>query len=163
MLFRSKIVDILDEQNQIMSSQKHKHLGMMHMKIGIFTDGTNTVSFSGSINESATGWYHSIEEIKIFRDWEDGQKNYVYEDIKEFEKYWKNSGKRSITYDLPTALKNELLKITPTNLDDLTLSPYPRISAPKSEEKIQLRPHQINAIDSWKNKDRKSTRLNSSH
>jgi len=152
-LLEIKIVDVLDDHNQILSNQKQKHLGMMHMKIGIFTDGTNTVSFSGSINESATGWYHSIEEIKIFRDWEDGQKNYVYEDLKEFEKYWKNSGKRSITYDLPTAIKNELLKIAPKKLEDLNLSQTIQIPIQQPEEKIQLRPHQINAIDSWKNND----------
>lgn len=146
-----KIVDLLDDENQIISGESQSKIGMFHMKIGIFNDGKNLVSFSGSINESATGWLHSIEEIKIFKEWLPGQQEYVYEDLKEFEKFWENKSKKSITYDLPDAVKNELIKIAPKNLDDISIFyPNQKKSISKiSPEKIQLRPHQKAAIDAW--------------
>ena len=93
-----KIVDLLDNENQLVPRETQSKTGMFHMKIGIFNDGKDLVSFSGSINESATGWLHSIEEIKVFKEWLTGQQEYVYEDLKEFEKFWENKSKKS-TFD----------------------------------------------------------------
>ena len=146
-----KIVDLLDDENQIIPGESQSKTGMFHMKIGIFNDGKDLVSFSGSINESATGWLNSIEEIKIFKEWLPGQQEYVYEDLKEFEKFWDNKSKKSITYDLPNAVKNELIKIAPKNLDDISIS-YPNEKKPSPQpipQKVELRPHQKAAIDSW--------------
>lgn len=151
-LLEIKIVDLLTDENEITSGDIGSNLGMFHMKVGIFSDGKNMLSFSGSINESATGWLHSIEEIKIFKDWESGQERYVFEDIKEFEKFWNNQGHKSKTYDLPTAIKNQLIKIAPKNLDELNLNYHHEkpIALSKSVEKKQLRAHQIDALDAWK-------------
>lgn len=152
-LLEIKIVDLLDEENEISSYENQSKTGMFHMKVGLFNDGKNLISFSGSINESATGWLHSIEEIKVFKEWLSGQQEYVYEDLKEFEKFWNNQAKKSKTYDLPNAVKNELIKIAPKNLDELSIS-YPTQKPPvlqKEIEKISLRNHQKEAIDAWKN------------
>lgn len=146
-----KIVDLLDDENQIIPGESQSKTGIFHMKIGIFNDGKDLVSFSGSINESATGWLNSIEEIKIFKEWLPGQQEYVYEDLKEFEKFWDNKSKKSITYDLPNAVKNELIKIAPKNLDDISIFyPNQKKSFPQPTlEKVELRPHQKAAIQSW--------------
>ena len=51
---------------------------LFHQKIGIMRDGEgNRVSFSGSINETASGWLTNIEEFKVFRSWEPGQDSYL--------------------------------------------------------------------------------------
>jgi len=152
-LLEIKIVDILNQDNDIISGEHQKKLGMLHMKVGIFYDGKNMVSFSGSINESATGWLYSVEEIKVFKDWNEGQQDYVIEDLSQFEKYWNNRGKRSRTYDLPSAVKNELIKIAPQKLDELNMIPAmskPTITISNQIEKKQLREHQIEAINAWK-------------
>lgn len=152
-LLEIKIVDLLDEENKISSHENQSKTGMFHMKVGLFNDGKNLISFSGSINESATGWLHSIEEIKVFKEWLPGQQEYVYEDLKEFEKFWNNQAKKSKTYDLPNAVKNELIKIAPKNLDELSISyPLQKNSVVQNTiEKVQLRSHQKEAIDAWKN------------
>lgn len=43
--------------------------GIYHMKVGVLSDGKDEISFSGSVNESKTGWLHSIEEFKVFCSW----------------------------------------------------------------------------------------------
>ncbi|MGY5151898.1 MAG: DEAD/DEAH box helicase family protein [Candidatus Nitrosopumilus sp. bin_6a] len=152
-LLEIKIVDLVNEKDELDSENVPTKSGMFHMKVGIFDDGNNLVSFSGSINESATGWLYSIEEIKIFKEWLEGQQEYVYEDLKEFDKFWSNKAKKSQTYDIPTAIKNELIKIAPKNLDELNIN-YPSsktIISSKPVEKKELREHQKTALDAWKN------------
>ena len=144
-------IKIVDLQNQ--SSEKNDRYtpGMFHMKVGILNDGNNLISFSGSINESANGWMHSVEEIKVFKEWQKGQQEYVYEDVKEFDKFWNNQAKKSQTYDLPDAIKYELIKIAPESIDELKIvnSPTESIST-KTVEKKELFDHQKIALEAWK-------------
>lgn len=47
---------------------------IMHQKVGIFYDtDMHAVSFSGSNNESASGWLENVEEFKTFKEWLLGQ------------------------------------------------------------------------------------------
>ena len=42
--------------------------GLFHQKIGILKDDEgNIISFSGSNNETYSGWTSNIEEFKVFR------------------------------------------------------------------------------------------------
>ena len=150
-LLEIKIVDLINPPDLNGDGISSKS-GMFHMKVGIFDDGNNLLSFSGSINESATGWLHSIEEIKIFKEWLDGQQEYVYADLKEFDKFWNNQAKKSKTFDIPTAIKNQLIKIAPKNLDDLNIKYSDEKIIPTTPVvKVELREHQKMAIDAWKN------------
>ena len=151
-LLEIKIVNLINNEDNLIPENIINKSGMFHMKVGIFNDGNNLISFSGSINESATGWLHSIEEIKIFKEWLSGQQEYVYEDLKEFDKFWNNKATKSKTFDIPFAIKNELIKIAPKNLDELNISyaKKPNIST-KIVEKKELREHQKMALDAWKN------------
>ena len=66
--------------------------GIFHQKVGILSDSEgNIVSFSGSVNETASGWMGNIEEFKVFRNWEPGESGYVQTDIVKFEKFWSNT------------------------------------------------------------------------
>jgi len=144
-------IKIVDLQNQLSEKHDRDTPGMFHMKVGILNDGNNLISFSGSINESANGWMHSVEEIKVFKEWQKGQQEYVYEDLKEFDKFWNNQAKKSQTYDLPDAIKYELIKIAPENIDELKIinSPTESIST-KTVEKKKLFDHQKIALEAWK-------------
>ena len=117
--------------------------GIYHMKVGLLSDGTDVVSFSGSINESRMGWLHSIEEFKVFCSWMPGQETYIAKDKEKFEKYWTGSAKRAIVLDVPTAVKNKLISIAPSNIDELQLEKY------NKPEKKQLWKNQTEAIEAW--------------
>ena len=117
--------------------------GIYHMKVGILSDGVDETSFSGSINESKTGWLHSIEEFKVFCSWKVGQEKYLDSDREMFEKYWTASAKRAIVLDIPTAVKNKLVSMAPVNIDELNLPKYNKF------EKSKLWKNQTEAIEAW--------------
>jgi len=89
---------------------------ILHQKIGILYDSNfHGISFSGSNNESATGWLENIEEFKTFKSWKDGQKEYFMEDRDRFERLWNlENDKRTGMYvmDLPDAVKQHFLEIS---------------------------------------------------
>jgi len=117
--------------------------GIYHMKVGIFSDGSDFVSFSGSVNESKMGWLHSIEEFKVFCSWINGQETYLQRDMEKFEKYWSGSAKRAIVIDVPTAVRNRLVEMAPANVDELHLEKYIR------PVKAKLWKNQTEAIEAW--------------
>ena len=59
-----------------------------HEKIGILSDGENTIAFTGGVNESFRGWNKNGDSITIFCDWENGQDKFV----DDFKNDFKNSG-----------------------------------------------------------------------
>jgi len=118
--------------------------GIYHQKVGILSDGSNSVSFSGSVNESETGWLHSIEEFKVFRSWVEGEEAYLKSDIQKFEKYWSGSAKRAIVIDVPTAVRDKLIEMAPKNVDELRLEKHYR---PTTKRKLWS--NQAEAIQAW--------------
>jgi len=120
--------------------------GMFHQKVGILSDECNpqnTVSFSGSVNESEMGWRHSIEEFKVFRSWVESEDVYLKTDIEKFEKYWNGRAKRAIVVDIPTAVREKLIELAPETLDELHIERHYRPTRKK------LWPHQAEAIKAW--------------
>ena len=139
-----KIAVLLDEKGLPLDENR----GMFHQKVGIFTDiENNRISFSGSINESAYGWKFNIEEIKVFKEWEDQENAYFKEDIRNFNKYWNGNASRIVLYDVPKAFEKELIKIAPKNSSEINLESF----APEKGQikKIKLWDHQTKAIESW--------------
>ena len=63
-------IAVLKQGGKICTESEVKEHAIVHQKVGIMydTDG-NTISFSGSNNESATGWLENIEEFKVFKNW----------------------------------------------------------------------------------------------
>jgi hypothetical protein len=84
--------------------------GIFHPKVGIFRDEVeNWISFEGSINETAGGWTRNYERFKVHRSWDDGQLPYVEGDRKSFKRLWEDNHDYLDVYDLPEALKEELI------------------------------------------------------
>jgi hypothetical protein len=117
--------------------------GIYHMKVGLLSDGTDIVSFSGSINESKTGWLRSIEEFKVFCSWIPGQKTYIDLDMVKFKKYWNGATRRSVVLDVPTAVRNKLMSMAPASMDELNLEKY------NKSKKKKLWKNQTEAIEAW--------------
>ncbi len=94
------------ENNEIHES------ALFHQKIGILQDKQGfQLSFSGSINETASGWLNNIEEFKVFKSWESGQESYLEEDKLKFESFWNGKRPNVRVLDIPKAIKEKLISI----------------------------------------------------
>ncbi len=84
-----------------------------HPKVGIFTDTEgHQVAFSGSINESETGWEHNYEQFMVFCSWNEGRL-WVAEAVARFERLWEHRELDWISLPVPEAARQSLLRYTP--------------------------------------------------
>ena len=84
---------------------------LFHPKVGIVTDAEGLeISFSGSNNETVSGWADNQEEFKVFKSWENGQYTYYQNDRYDFEQYWRNNAEGVLCFDLPTAFRKHLIQ-----------------------------------------------------
>ena len=134
--------------------------GIFHEKIGIITDSfEDSVSFSGSNNETANGWINNIEEFKVFKDWEPVQATYCAIDKKKFETYWDGESNRFKVLTLDKAESEGLIRKTLE--PDITIEEIKKRIYEQENVKLygggnkprtrQLRPYQKDAIAHWKN------------
>ena len=85
---------------------------IFHEKTGIVEDKTgDRLAFNGSINETEFGWTRNWESFNAFTSWSDGPR--VDEEEASFAKLWADRARRAITLDVPTALREQLLKFLP--------------------------------------------------
>ena len=144
----------LDETNELSQS-------IMHQKVGVLYDENyNGISFSGSINESASGWLYNIEEFKVFRSWSEGQKEYFDNDRNRFERLWNGNNPFVIVKDLPQAVSEKLIKEGESfEISKLSIARYlakSRTQIPNipQKEKLKLFPYQEEAVKIWENNNR---------
>jgi SNF2 family DNA or RNA helicase len=84
-----------------------------HPKSGIFTDAEgDQVAFSGSVNESETGWKHNYEQFAVYTSWGEG-KSYLPLVIDRFEDLWSDREPDWIALPVPKAVEERLLKYRP--------------------------------------------------
>ncbi len=105
--------------------------GLFHMKFGVIEDRDgNTVSFSGSLNETSEGFEVNGEEFKVFRSWVPGESKYVEIDSSKFNSYWEGRIplQRAIISNLPTRamekIKAAAKKALHSSIVGRTLRPY---------------------------------------
>lgn len=96
---------------------------LFHEKTGILTDSEgNSISFSGSINESAQAWKHNQESFWVFKSW-DHTSEYLEKDRNDFERIWNGETTKIKVIDFTDAIKDSLLsympKYAPTNFDEI--------------------------------------------
>ncbi|MHA1764750.1 MAG: DEAD/DEAH box helicase family protein [Promethearchaeota archaeon] len=90
---------------------------ILHEKIGIFSDGKNYVTFSGSANMTYSGWLKNREEIKVFKSWDETRK-YAEFDKQKFNIYWENRDQLLKVFRFPIKFKNKIIKIHKINSID---------------------------------------------
>lgn len=146
-----KIAILQDEAGNPISYEQAEIMGIFHPKVGILRDSNgNTLSFSGSVNESALGWWSNIEEFKVFRSWELVEPEYIQTDIQKFSTFWNAEAKRARVVDLPEAVREQLIDIAPEDISQVDLHRhYGRIGQITSTRKVELFNHQKQAIDKW--------------
>lgn len=123
--------------------------GIFHSKNGLMWDKEdNCLSFTGSNNETASGWLNNIEKFKLFSSWE--EEKYVVPDIEEFNSLWNNEFDYLDVFEIPNAAKLGLIKLAPKNEEDLEeLLDVIRKNSSVNGDKRELYPHQIDAINAW--------------
>lgn len=137
-----------------------KNGGTYHPKTGIFTmDSGDVVSFSGSVNETGAGWARNVEEFKVFCYWKD--RDAVDHDVDTFQRFWECRHYGLDTYDLPTAVKQNILKARPESdveyrkiLDELRRKLYDkgRTTDGGKQDGFSLYDYQKDAIEAWRSR-----------
>jgi len=125
--------------------------GIYHPKTGVFFDEEgNYFSFSGSENESFKAMIFNVEEFKTFKSWEDWGSESASKDLKKFEKEWVGDRKSTTVVDLPTAIKDDLIKHVPHEKADLGLikKDYPSIYK-NIKNPLPSRDYQSKAVMNW--------------
>lgn len=134
---------------------KNSKTSLFHQKIGLMIDKENNmVSFSGSVNETAQAWLNNIEEFKTFKSWIEVQNDYLQDDLKKFAQYWNGDKEHAIVYNIPQALKDEIIKQKPKDINDLVIMQKYVKRRKNNEFTLSLFPHQLLAVDKWLSNDK---------
>ena len=89
--------------------------GIFHEKVGIVEDKAGyRIAWNGSLNETEAGWLRNAESFHVFTSW-GPEPSRVDEEETHFAKVWANVAPRIITVDVPSAVRDELLRFMPTN------------------------------------------------
>lgn len=87
--------------------------GIFHEKAGIVEDKTGRrLAWNGSLNETVYGWQENWESINVFRSWEADEQRVDAEDA-NFARIWSGTSPYLLTMDIPTALRDDLLRFMP--------------------------------------------------
>jgi hypothetical protein len=115
---------------------------IFHQKTAIFTDDRgDRVGFNGSVNETPAGWGYNWESLTLFRSW-DALRPALDELADNFEKLWMNRMRTAYVVDIPTAMKEQLLRYAPPdgNLPKRLREPLPQLSfAPEMQPSVGWR------------------------
>lgn len=150
-LLEMKIAYLLNDDDETTGA-------LFHQKVGILTDRAgNSLSFSGSINETATGWLKNAEEFKVFCEWKAGQEEFFSADKDKFESFWTNQRPYVKMLSPSAAFITEFEKLGEDfNADRLTLKRYLKErSIEEAKERIPLFPYQADAVETWVSHDRR--------
>ena len=99
-----------------MNFERISESGLFHIKVGVLEDDQgDIITFSGSVNETASAWVRNIEEFKVFKYWEPGKIGSAQIDINKFENYWTGSPSRVKITDLPIAVADKIVKRAPSD------------------------------------------------
>lgn len=147
-LLEIKIAILKKDSGEIPDFNQTLEIGMFHQKFGILEDqNQNEISFSGSINESISGWANNIEEFKVFKSWEESEYDYFKSDLNKFDMYWNNKMSNVEVINLPVAVKNKILESREEidSLENLSLARFCR-KKEKAKKDISLFSYQKEAL-----------------
>jgi len=150
-----RLAILLGDDNKPVTKDKLLSAGLFHQKIGILTDlEGNHISFSGSINETASAWTKNDEEFKVFKEWEESS-SYYYKDRERFNTLWEGKKRNVVIVDLPHAVKNELIEYSKDfDVDKISAKHYierkRKQTSPFELDGISLFYYQKEALANWK-------------
>lgn len=138
-----RIALVTNEDGDILPDQ------LFHQKVGVLRDADGeAVSFSGSINETASGWLYNSEEFKVFKSWDAGQRAFYESDVAKFEELWDNERSRVRTFEPKGALCDFL--VAQGEGFDIEYNSLDCDRAHVESDAISLFPYQREAMEKWK-------------
>lgn len=114
--------------------------GDFHDKFGVFYNGNDAISFSGSINDSIHG-FQNYESIKVFKTWA-GTQEYVDADAQRFNLLWNCKDSNLKIYTTPQAIKDKIFALRTSD------RPYHKVKKEKNKWE-----HQDKAVDCFVEKE----------
>lgn len=146
----------------------HQQGGIFHKKRLIFRDDDgNTLVAVGSPNETVAGFRDNVEELTVFRTWDESQRTFVDNHVESFERIWDDGREYLKVVDIDDSFGDELLE----RLGSPTRPPAPSTQSPVripeiletarsspaysvlSFENVGLYPHQervfVEALSRW--------------
>lgn len=141
-------IKVVVPKKRLLGESAHD-IAMYHPKFGILTDSNGRkVAFAGSLNETVNGWFYNVENMNVFTDREEAQKQYLDDFQEEFNQYWSgDAGARWAVLSLPEAVKRKIISANGTE------EPGPRTGMPPARPGLQttrrLRAYQQEAISEW--------------
>lgn len=157
-LLKIKVATVYDDKGKMLDYEKVEETGLFHIKVGILEDENgDIITFSGSINETASAWVRNVEEFKVFKYWEPGQTESAKIDIEKFEKYWFGESARVKIMDLPSAVEKKIIKETPRSIEKIEQDLL-EAEIKENENAINLNfspfSYQLEALEIWKKNHR---------
>lgn len=141
-----RIACVVDGDGNIKGDQ------LFHQKVGILRDADGmAVSFSGSINETASGWLYNSEEFKVFKNWESGQMTFFQSDEQKFEEIWNNRRSLVRVFE-PRGAFCEYL-VNEGKSFDIEYNSLDRYGAQSKANRVSLFPYQEEAVQRWRDCD----------
>ncbi|MFM7601624.1 MAG: SNF2-related protein, partial [Pseudanabaena sp.] len=118
---------------------------LFHEKVGIITDASgDRLAFNGSNNESIGGWQANRESFHVFFSWDGGRDlERVQHECDRFERLWHDELPNVRVFEIPTAIKQKLLRYAPTQkpdwnrqaeFDERAIAPKPEMLELPTEE-----------------------------
>lgn len=114
--------------------------GDFHAKFGIFYNGADALSYTGSINDSKHG-FQNYESIMVFKTW-GGTKDYVEVEKARFERIWNKKDNNLKIYTIPSAVKDKIFSLRTSD------RPYK-----KPPEEVNKWEHQDKAVECFMEKE----------
>ena len=141
-------------------------VGMFHEKMGLMYDSDqNIIAFSGSMNESFNAFRQNYEAVDVFTSWTSDE-NRVMAKQAAFNAMWNDYEPSIRVRDFPKVADLIVKKYRTDNNTDLSLdetsfdvetfeeSSVARAdNGPRIPTKVKMRPYQIEAINSWAEKN----------
>ncbi|MGN1304127.1 MAG: DEAD/DEAH box helicase family protein [Oscillospiraceae bacterium] len=148
-------IAVIKKNGRCLSQEEIVGSGIMHQKVGIMRDQAgNILTFSGSNNESVSGWMGNTEEFKVFMSWE-GMTDFINSDIQKFNNFWTGHRSDVEIRDVPQAVKEHLLKVS-SDFEPTMISSkkYSRHSIVKEKQPLKLFYYQEDAVKKWNDNNR---------
>ncbi|MDD3746871.1 MAG: DEAD/DEAH box helicase family protein [Anaerostipes sp.] len=145
-------IALVNLNGKFCTDKQIEQTGIFHQKVGILTDiDGNKISFSGSINETASGWLNNVEEFKVFKSW-NGENKYLVGDEMKFQEFWDNNRDNVHTYSLPESVKNKLIeKSREFEIEKILVKHYKKYSIQrKTIDALHLFFYQNQAVKKWR-------------
>ena len=118
--------------------------GLYHEKFGLFGHGGDDfAAFVGSPNETAGGVLANFEHISVFVTGQGQREQGRIDDLRSsFDRLWQDRTENLTVLPFPDAARRALLELRPQTA--------PRPSSGPRDLKVDLFPHQVAAIEAWR-------------